>query len=370
MKKKKLEKKKRKHVRVRDWASSHETAFSHDRARHRRALVSLPTASADAESPIPHVPPNALVVSHAKKWAFVLHEGTERLCIIDERLKEENATLLAPGDRVGIERDEEQWVVRTVGPRTTKLSRPAGPHDRVDEQLFATNVDVLLIVTAAEDPPFRVGLVDRYLIAAEVGGVEPILCVNKMDLVNTEPQELHVYRELGIQVFTTSCVRGDGIEPLRKALQGKVTVLSGHSGVGKSTLLNTMDPHLAVYTQGMSSTHRGKHSTTLSRLYVLDGEITIIDTPGIRALGLWKVTAEELAFYFPELAEAAERCQFRDCTHTHEPRCAVREAVETGQLAKERYASYLRIRASLQSEKNMTPGRLAPIHRLSPEDRK
>lgn len=357
--KKKQFKKKRKLVRERDWENKHETAFSHDRAKHRRAQTKL-TERPDEENPLPKdFTPNGRVVSHTKKYAFVLMGETLQLCLVDERLSSPDATLLAPGDEVLVEFEGEEAFVRGIVPRRTRLSRPASAHAKVKEQVLAANADLLVVVAAAESPPFRPGLVDRFLIAAEIGGVTPVLCVNKMDLVDAEPPELAAYRALGIPVFCTSCETGEGMGAFREALQGKFSVVAGHSGVGKSTLLHALDAELQVITQPISeSTNRGRHTTTNARLYRLEGGIDIIDTPGIRALGLWQVAPEELTGFFPDLAEAAERCKFRDCTHVHEPDCGVLAAVQDGTLQPERYESYLRIRASLESDTGMTPGRM------------
>ena len=361
MKKKKLEKKRRRTVRQKNWdqAQDHEFSFTHDLVKHRKAVVKL-SEHADEQHPLPtDFTPNGLVISHAKKWAFVDLEDGERLCIIDEALKENRATLLAPGDKVLVEFEEDEAIVRGVAPRKTKLSRPAGMHGRLLEQVFAANVDVLIVVAAAAQPAFSVGLVDRYLIAADVGGVTPILCVNKMDLVDTLPEEVALYKELGVSIFPTSCETGEGLLELREYLSGKLSVLSGHSGVGKSSLLNTMDTDLNLHTKSISeSTQKGRHSTTSSRLYVLPGDARIIDTPGIRALGLWQVSPEEVSYYFPEIAKLALGCRFRNCTHIHEPHCAIAAAVEENKIPLPRYESYLRIRASLESETGMTPGRL------------
>lgn len=362
MKKKRMEKKRRRQVREKQWEKHHEFAFSHDRARHRHAEVKLSESAIEA-NPLPmEFTPNATVIAHAKKWAFVqFEEEGERLCIIDERLQERDATLLAPGDHVLVEFEDEDAIVRGVAPRRTRLSRPGGPHARLKEQVIAANIDLLIIVTAAMQPPFRPGLVDRYLIAAQVCNVEPILCINKMDLAEGEPEALSIYRDLGLKIVLTSCVTGQGIDEFRRMLSEKISVLSGHSGVGKSSLLNALDPDLKVYTTDVSeATQRGRHATTAARLYALECDIRIIDTPGIRALGLWDVSPEELAFYFPELAEAVQGCKFRNCTHTHEPVCAVREAVAEGRIQEGRYQSYLRIRASLESGDNLTPGRRTP----------
>jgi len=368
MKKKKLEKKKRKRVRERDWEHAHETSFTHDRIKHRRALAKLPEHAPDEDLLPRDFEPNATVVSHAKKWAFVINDaelGSDEviLCRIDERLQEHDATLLAPGDRVLVEEDEGEPYVRGVAARRTKLSRVSAAYAGPGEQVFAANADALIVMTAAAKPAFKPGLVDRYLIAAQVGGVTPILCVNKMDLVDEPPEELALYRDLGVATFCFSCATGEGIDPVRDALRGKLSVLSGHSGVGKSSLLNAIDPHLQVYTQDVSdATNKGKHTTTAARLYVLDGDIRIIDTPGIRALGLWAISSEEVAHYFPEIAEHATGCRFSNCTHTHEPQCAVQDAVDAGEIPALRFASYLRIRASLESDRGITPGRMGAIN--------
>ncbi len=360
MKKKKLEKKKRRRVRTKDWENNHEQSFTHDLAKHRRALVKLPE-SAGEQDPLPQdFTPNALVIAHAKKWAFVQQGDEERLCLIDERLKENDATLIAPGDEVLVEDEGGEGIVRGVAPRRTRLSRPGGVHARIGEQVLAANADVLVVVAAAADPPFRPGLVDRFLIAAQIGGVTPLLCINKIDLVDETPTALSIYRELGIDVTLTSCETGTGLDALRDRLRGKLAVLSGHSGVGKSSLLNALDPDMTIHTQPVSeSSQRGRHTTTGGRLYELEGGIRVIDTPGIRALGLWQVGPEEVAWFFPEIGDAARGCKFRDCTHMHEPGCAVQAAVEDGAIHRARFDSYLRIRASLESDSGNTPGRTA-----------
>jgi ribosome biogenesis GTPase len=346
----KKRKKKRNLVRERDWETKGEFAFSHDRVKHRRAV---PKMSDNApQAPLPSAfTPNALVIGHSKKWAFVEFEGHELLCKIDERLQEEEITLIAAGDNVLVEFEGEEPFVRGIAPRTSKLSRKAQEHSRLEEQVFAANVDLLIVVAAVADPPLRPGLIDRYLIASQVCGIEPILCINKMDLVDEEPPEVQPYRDVGIRVFNTSADTGLGLDALREALRGKLSVLSGHSGVGKTSLINALDPEVRLFTQPVSeNTGRGRHTTTGARLFQLSDGTRIIDTAGIRALGLWGVSPAEVSLYFPDLAEHAMGCKFRDCTHTHEPTCAVRDAIERGEIPKARYDSYLRIRQSLKDE--------------------
>ncbi len=369
MKRKNLDKKKRAAVREKDWERHGDTAFSHDLARHRRAMARLSeTAISAGQDALPaDFTPNAVVIAHAKKWVFVQLTGEvpgqprERICLIDERLHEGEDSLIAPGDRVYVEFEEEDAFVRGVAPRTSALGRPAGVHDRLKRQVLAANVDQLVIVAALVHPRFRPGLVDRYLITAETGGVQPLLVLNKADLAEGEVEELAIYLDLGVTVVRTSCVTGEGIETLRALLEGKTSVFSGHSGVGKTSLLNALDPELELHTLDLSRvTEKGRHATTLARLFMIAGGIRVIDTPGIRHLGLWDVTPAEVAYYFPELAAAAPDCKYRNCTHIHEPDCAVLRAVDEGRIPAPRYASYARIRASLESETGTTPGRVRP----------
>lgn len=346
--------KKRTEARERKWQDAHEYAFTHDRVKHLRAKLRVTDAAPQA--PLPSAfEPNGFVIAHSKKWAFVKLDTGERLCKIDERIVNEDSSFLAPGDWVLVEFEGDDAFVRGIGPRRTKLSRPAPANARPREQVFAANIDRLIVVASAADPAFNPGLVDRYLIAAQVSGVEAVLCVNKVDLVETLPPELPSYRELGVRVFCVSCKTCAGIETLRDALRDSTCVLSGHSGVGKTSLLNVLDPNLRLFTQEVSEiTGKGRHTTTGARLYELTGGIRIIDTPGIRALGLWRVSPEEMTYYFPDLAECATACHFRDCTHTHEPRCAVLTGVDEGRISRLRYDSYLRIRKSLEEDRKRT----------------
>ena len=343
--------KQRKRVRERSWDETDEDTVTREprRVRGRDSGVGAPV---DAEERDPDglfsdIDPNAIVLSPYGMLAFVDFEGTERLCRVDEGLVEGKSAILATGDRVLVESQGDDLVVTAVAPRTTKLSRPAVGHG--GEQVLAANVDVLVVVAAAAKPAFKPGLVDRYIVAGEVGGTSTILCINKMDLVDAEPADAAIYRDAGVPVVNTSCVTGVGIDLLRDQLEGRLGILAGHSGVGKSSLINTMDPAHEIATQEISSsTSKGRHTTSSSKLYHLEGGVRIIDTPGARQLGLWNVSLDELDFYFAEFARFAVDCRFRDCTHVHEPGCAVRNAVESSEIPPSRYASYRRIRESLE----------------------
>lgn len=345
-------KKKTKRVRKADWESRGEDSFTRDLKRHLRTDTPLPPEFS-TRIPPEDVQPNAVVISHTKKYAFVEKDGGELLCRIEESLLEDDASLLAPGDRVLVEEYEGEPFIRGVGVRKTKLSRLAIEHSRVAEQVIAANVDLLAIVIAAAQPAPKAGLVDRYLVAAEVGGVSPLLCVNKVDLVDTMPHEVDLYRDLGVDILETSCTTGDGIEALRAALRGRIAVVAGQSGVGKSSLLNAMDPELQLATQEVSDfNEKGRHTTSMARLYKLErGAIQIIDTPGIRQLGVWGVRPEDLSVFFPEIHAHARHCQFRNCSHTHEPDCAVKEAIDRGEVQILRFESFRRIRENLEERR-------------------
>ncbi|MBX7255968.1 MAG: ribosome small subunit-dependent GTPase A [Candidatus Hydrogenedentes bacterium] len=299
------------------------------------------------------IEPNALLVSPYGSLAFVLWEGQECLCRVADSLLDRKRSILAPGDEVLVERLEDKPFVKAVRHRRNKLSRPAIGQNR--EKVFAANIDLAVVVAAAAKPYFNPGFIDRYLIAAQVGNVEPLVCLNKIDLVSQEPPQLQLYRDMGVRVVNTSCTNGDGLEELRDCLTGRISVLAGNSGVGKSSIINALDPRHELVTREISeSTQRGQHTTTASRMYELRGGIRIIDTPGIRQLGLWGVVPEELDFYFHEFTDFSKSCRFRNCTHTHEPSCAVKTAVEEEMLPRARYESYLRIRRTLDENDRPT----------------
>lgn len=336
--------KRNKPVRKRSWQPDDWDTVSRE-GRARRPDAPPPTVRAP-EDYFSDVDANGVVVSPYGVLAFVRVDEGEILCRVDPDLVDGKSSILAPGDLVQVESGEEGPVVRAVRPRTSKLSRPAVGKTR--EQVFAANIDHAVIVASVAKPSFSPGLIDRYLIAAQTGGVSPIICINKIDLVKSAPEDATLYVELGVPVVLTSCQSGAGIDTLREMLRGKTSVLAGHSGVGKSSLVNALDPTYVLPTQEISeSTNKGRHTTTTSRMYDLAGDIRIVDTPGIKQLGLWGVSPDELGFYFHEIAEAAAGCKFRDCSHTHEPKCTVRDAVDAGQIARARYDSYIRIRASL-----------------------
>jgi ribosome biogenesis GTPase / thiamine phosphate phosphatase len=243
------------------------------------------------------------------------------------------------GDRVMA--DEHR--VLSVLPRRTVLARN-DPRNPRNERALAANVDVVVIVASVHSPPLRTGLIDRYLIATQNGNMLPVVVVNKIDLLqdDRELEELKAYEGIGVPVVLCSTRDGRGLEELRALLEGKICVFTGHSGVGKSSLANALLPGLELRTGAVET--KGRHTTTASTLHILPGNTQVIDTPGIKEFGLFGVEAQELRHFFPEFQEYASKCAFNDCTHTHEPVCAVRDA------NLPRYQTYVRIYGTLTEQ--------------------
>ena len=261
---------------------------------------------------------------------------------------------LAVGDRVLFERRAGGLVlVRTRLPRTSWLARP-DPADSSRRLVLAANVDTIVAVVAARQPTWKPGFVDRVLLAAEEGRAAALVVVNKLDLVDAGARAeleraLESHRAIGVAVHLVSCARAEGLVALVSALAGRTCVLVGPSGVGKSSLVNALDPPLALRTGTVrSSDGKGRHTTTAAELVELANGTRLIDTPGVRQLGLAGLDRRALASYFPELAGPAKRCRFRDCSHLVEPDCAVRAAVEAGAIPARRFEVYRRIHGTLE----------------------
>ena len=233
-----------------------------------------------------------------------------------------------------------EGVIERVEPRHGVLTRAS----RRREHVLVANVDQLVIVMSLVEPDLKPHLIDRYLAVAQQGGLNPVLCLNKSDLADaTELQPLiGLYAQLGIPVFLCSARTGFGIERLREHLHGRSTVFSGQSGVGKSSLLNAIQPDLALAVKSVSEVNqKGRHTTTYSQLIKLNFGGWVVDTPGVRQLQLWSARPEEMEGFFPEFRPFVPLCTFPDCTHTHETRCAVKDAVARRYITSRRYHSYI-----------------------------
>jgi ribosome biogenesis GTPase len=262
---------------------------------------------------------------------------------------------VAIGDRVRyVDAGEGRGMIIEVLPRDSKLSRPAPvPGQRVFEQVIVSNADLILPVFSAANPRPKWGLLDRYLATAEAAGLPALIVINKLDLAWKNPEldaDIEIYRRIGYPVLLVSAVTGEGVEELKQTLQGKLSVLIGKSGVGKTSLLNAIQPGLGLRVKavGNGEVGKGRHTTTHLEMFELDFGGALVDTPGMREFGLWDITGEELADLFPEMAEYVGQCKFGlSCHHDREPGCAIRKAVTSGVVSPYRYQSYMRLREEL-----------------------
>jgi ribosome biogenesis GTPase / thiamine phosphate phosphatase len=262
-----------------------------------------------------------------------------------KNLSTDQRHVVAAGDVVYFRAESAtHGLIERIEPRTSVLSRTSKGRQHV----LVTNVDQLVIVASAAEPHLKPNLIDRFLVEAERVRIEPIICINKIDLV--EPADLMplagVYGQMGYQVLLVSAATGQGVAHLRRLVKAKESVVAGQSGVGKSSLLNAIEPELALRVSEVSrENQKGKHTTTVARLIPLAMGGYVVDTPGIRQFQLWDVIPEEVAGYYRDLRPYASLCRFPNCTHTHESHCAVKDAVADGRLDVRRYESYCHLRS-------------------------
>ena len=262
---------------------------------------------------------------------------------------------VAIGDRVRyVEAGDRRGMIVEILPRDSKLSRPAPvPGQRVFEQVIVSNADLVLPVFAAANPTPKWGLLDRYLVSAEASELPVLIVINKLDLAWKTPgreEEIEIYRRIGYPVLLVSAVTGEGIEELKQALQGRLSVMVGKSGVGKTSLLNALQPGLGQRVKAVSQGElgKGRHTTTHLEMFKLDFGGALVDTPGIREFGLWNIAAAELAYLFPEMTDYVGQCKFGlSCRHDQEPGCAIRKAVMAEAISPYRYQSYMNLRSEL-----------------------
>lgn len=329
-------------------------------AERRRALEQATVQAAEPESPAPEPAltgpdgETGRVVEVSQGLCRVELGSRVLICTVRGSLSAVDTgftNVVAVGDEVIVQPNGAgEGVIEAVLPRRTLLARPDVFYDHL-QQVIAANVDQLLIVSSWREPTLWLELVDRYLITARRNQLPALICLNKVDLARTEADcetTLEPYRQLGYPVVMTSALTGQGLAELRSRLHDRITVLTGLSGVGKSSLLAALEPGLQIKVGRVSqSSGEGRHTTSQASLIRLDSSGAIVDTPGIREFGLAGLQRPELEQYFPEIATLSQGCRFKNCAHLTEPDCAVRQAVAAGDLAVSRYHSYQKIYETL-----------------------
>lgn len=291
----------------------------------------------------------ATVVRATGSWYDVLHDGAMLRCRIRGKLRLKGVRSTNPvvvGDEAVCEADGGDCVIVDIVPRRNYVIRRASNLSK-ESHIIAANVDQALLMVTLRSPETPKEFADRFLVTCEAYKVPAAILLSKIDLQDAEAvaEFRAVYEGAGYRVLEVSVREGRGVEEVRELLAGRTTLVSGNSGVGKSTLIQAIDPSLDIRTGEISeSHHKGRHTTTFSTMYPLAGGGAVIDTPGIKGFGLIDIDEAELWHYFPEMMRVAPACRFYNCTHTHEPGCAVTEAVKAGEIAWPRYESYLKIR--------------------------
>lgn len=298
------------------------------------------------------------VVRSTGSWSSVrLTDGKVIECRLrgSFRLCDSRATNpIAVGDLVTIELEESgNGVITDIAPRKNYIVRKSVNLSK-EIHVIAANLDQAVILATITQPRTSLGFIDRFLAVAEAYNIPASVIFNKTDLLETDKLKNQlteysgIYKQVGYPVFHTSAITGDGIDEVKELFQNKTTLVFGHSGVGKSTFLNALQPRLQLKTGEISSTHeKGKHTTTFAEMFELEMGGNVIDTPGVKEFGMVNMEQSEISHFFPDIFRVSSGCKFSNCLHVNEPRCAVKAAVESEQIAESRYANYLSILDSI-----------------------
>jgi ribosome biogenesis GTPase / thiamine phosphate phosphatase len=306
---------------------------------------------------------NALVYKSTGSWYVVKNEeGKFFNARIKGKFKIDDITSTNPvavGDMVDVEKEDTEEgdvVIAGIHERKNYITRQS-PHNRHQHHIIASNLDQSLLFATLKDPKTSQGFIDRFVVASEAYHVPAIIVFNKLDVYKKKELEKldqlrFMYERNGYKVLSMSLVQQQGIDEVKNLLYNKITLLSGHSGVGKSSFINTVFPGLLLKTQDVSNwSGKGLHTTTFAEMFDLPGGGKIIDTPGLREFALMDIEKNELSHYFPEMKSLITECRFNNCMHIDEPGCAVKQAIEEGKISTDRYISYLSILGTIDTKK-------------------
>lgn len=306
---------------------------------------------------------NGFVYKSTGTWYQVRDDNGDMInARIKGKFKIDNITStnpLAVGDKVDFDKEENEdgfMIINNIYPRKNYITRQS-PHNKHQHHIIASNLDQSLLFATLKDPKTSRGFIDRFLVASEAYHVPAIIVFNKVDVYKKkELEQLEEftleYERAGYKVLPMSLMENKGVDEVIDVLKNKTTLLSGHSGVGKSSFVNHIFPGITLKTQDVSGwSGKGLHTTTFAEMYDLPGGGKIIDTPGLREFALMDIEKQELSHYFPEMKELINECRFNNCMHIEEPGCAVKQAVNEGKISEERYISYLAILDSIENKK-------------------
>ncbi len=346
-----------------DYKAGERIRAKGDLSRKRTIIADVVSSGSDGDSTETIMPsidlgdclPGRVVRVHGLQNIVMTEDGQEYVCSVRRLLRSlaiDERSVVTTGDRVWFRPAANyEGAIEKVEPRYGLLTRKSWKR----EHILVSNVDQIVIVAALAEPFLKPHLVDRYLVAASMGQLRPVICFNKADLVDLADFQtiLGMYAQLGIMALFTSAQTGQGIDTLREQLHGRQTVFSGQSGVGKTSLLNALEPGLALRVREVSEmTQKGRHTTTTAELIKLQVGGWVVDTPGIRQFDLWNVIPAELDGHFPEFRPFVTRCEYAGCTHLDQEGCGVRQAVDEGWVDSHRYYSYRGIHQAKDSQEN------------------